>query len=384
MNLYEAIQNRKQYLSEKTIKLYAYQLLKAIQFMHKNNIFHRDIKPENILLKDDHLVLADLGSCKGIYAKPPFTEYVSTRWYRAPECIMTNGYYNYKMDMWGVGCVLFEITCLCPLFPGDNEIDQMRKIQNILGTPSQDVINIYKKYSTDPVTELNLYIFNRKGCGISKFLPHASAEFVDLLMKLLQYNPDDRYSAKQALQHAFFKEYHDIKNTNNNNNNGMLMRSFVGGDYSLSIIKSTEESQIMNGNNSNSNNNHKHKSLKQNKKNKDSSKRLIPNNYNVLPHVKRSTNGEQFSNRSGNDSYSEDNSLQMQNHQQTIKIKLPKVPNKMFSVIDNGSNNSNGNNNATTQYLKGISMMKQMNKLKQKYVSPYSQKVIFNMPPKHS
>lgn len=103
-NLYEAIKGRKSYLSEKKVKLYMYQLLKALDFMHRSGIFHRDIKPyiyynpsENILLKDDHLVIADLGSCKGIYSKPPFTEYISTRWYRAPECLLTNGHYNYKV-----------------------------------------------------------------------------------------------------------------------------------------------------------------------------------------------------------------------------------------------------------------------------------------------
>ena len=97
------------------------------------------------MLKEDHLVLADLGSCKGIYSKPPFTEYISTRWYRAPECLLTDGFYNYKMDLWGVGCVMFEMCSLFPLFPGDNEIDQISKIQNILGGFSQELINLFQK-----------------------------------------------------------------------------------------------------------------------------------------------------------------------------------------------------------------------------------------------
>lgn len=96
-NLYEAIKGRKNYLPEKKVKLYMYQLLKSLDFMHRSGVFHRDIKPENILLKEDHLKLADFGSCKGIYSKPPFTEYISTRWYRAPECLLTDGYYNYKV-----------------------------------------------------------------------------------------------------------------------------------------------------------------------------------------------------------------------------------------------------------------------------------------------
>ena len=372
MNLFEAIKDRKSYLKEKIIKLYAYQLLKALNYMHKSGIFHRDIKPENILLKDDHLVLADLGSCKGIYSKPPFTEYVSTRWYRAPECIMTNGYYNYKMDMWGVGCVLFEITTLIPLFPGDNELDQMQKIQNVLGAPSQEVLNQYKKCSFDHVNDINVST-TKKGCGINKYLSHSSPEFIDLILKMLNYNPEERLSAKQALQHHFFKDISDV-NTNSKitigmNTNQTLMKSFI--NESLSIIKSTEDSQ-------------NNIIIQKKKLNKDSSSK-IPS-Y-LLPSVKRNNNGEQHSNRSGNnDSYSEENSLGQQ-QQQPLKVKLPRLGKIKFSNVGiENKNNSivdyNSNNNCT-QYLKGVSMSKKMNMLKQKYVSPYSQKVIFNLP-KHN
>ena len=106
-NLYEAIKDRKKYLSERRAKNWIYQVLKALDFMHRNGVFHRDIKPENILVRGDQVKLADLGSCKYMYSKPPFTEYISTRWYRSPECLLTDGYYNYKMDIWGLGCVFF-------------------------------------------------------------------------------------------------------------------------------------------------------------------------------------------------------------------------------------------------------------------------------------
>jgi renal tumor antigen len=78
---------------------------------------------ENILVKDDQVKLADFGSCRGVYSQPPFTEYISTRWYRPPECLLTDGYYNHKMDYWGVGCVFFEVLALFPLFPGNDELD---------------------------------------------------------------------------------------------------------------------------------------------------------------------------------------------------------------------------------------------------------------------
>jgi len=100
-----------------------FKVLKALHHTHKNGIFHRDIKPENILIKDDTVKLIDFGSCRGIFSKLPYTEYISTRWYRPPECLLTDGYYNYKMDMWGFGCVFFELLSLFPLFPGKHELD---------------------------------------------------------------------------------------------------------------------------------------------------------------------------------------------------------------------------------------------------------------------
>ena len=117
MNIYELIRGRRHYLPEQHVKKYMYQLVKSMDHMHRNGIFHRDVKPENILISSDVLKLADFGSCRGIYSKQPYTEYISTRWYRAPECLLTDGYYGYKMDMWGVGCVMFEIIALYPLFP---------------------------------------------------------------------------------------------------------------------------------------------------------------------------------------------------------------------------------------------------------------------------
>lgn len=206
MNIYEMIRGRRQYLPEDKILHFMYQLVKGIDHMHKNGIFHRDIKPENILILNDALKLADFGSCRGIYSKQPFTEYISTRWYRAPECLLTDGYYNYKMDVWGVGCVFFEINSLYPLFPGNNELDQIHKIHNIMGTPPPDLLNKLKKHGT----HMDFDFPQKQGTGITKLLPHASPDALDLMQKLLIYNPDDRISAKQALRHPYFKEIREL------------------------------------------------------------------------------------------------------------------------------------------------------------------------------
>uniref|UniRef100_A0A8C8VLF9 MOK protein kinase n=1 Tax=Pelusios castaneus TaxID=367368 RepID=A0A8C8VLF9_9SAUR len=145
MNIYELIKGRRKPLPEKKIMNYMYQLCKSLDHMHRNGIFHRDVKPENILIKQDTLKLGDFGSCRSVYSKQPYTEYISTRWYRAPECLLTDGYYSYKMDMWSSGCVFYEITSFHPLFPGSNELDQISKIHDILGTPAKKTLNKFKQ-----------------------------------------------------------------------------------------------------------------------------------------------------------------------------------------------------------------------------------------------
>ncbi|KAB5562518.1 hypothetical protein PHYPO_G00018690 [Pangasianodon hypophthalmus] len=201
MNIYELIRGRQYPLSESKVKNYMYQLCKALDHMHSNGIFHRDVKPENILIKHDVLKLADFGSSRSVYCKPPHTEYISTRWYRAPECLLTDGYYSLKMDMWSAGCVFFEILSLNPLFPGTNEVDQVSKIHDVLGTPDSTVLQKFKQSRVMPFDFLP-----RKGCGLSQLIPHCSAPSLSLLYQMLAYDPDERISPRAALQHTCFRE----------------------------------------------------------------------------------------------------------------------------------------------------------------------------------
>lgn len=190
-----------------------WQLMKSLDHMHKKGIFHRDIKPENILIESVNeigkgLKLADFGSCRGIYSKQPYTEYISTRWYRAPECLLTDGYYGPEMDLWGAGCVMFEITSLYPLYPGSNEVDQINRIHKVLGTPSAEILN---KFKSKGASHISFDFPSQKGIGIPQLIPHASPDAIDLMIKLIKYDASERITAREAMRHPYFKEVREAE-----------------------------------------------------------------------------------------------------------------------------------------------------------------------------
>ncbi|XP_036061770.1 MAPK/MAK/MRK overlapping kinase isoform X2 [Onychomys torridus] len=200
MNIYELIRGRRHPLSEKKIMNYMYQLCKSLDHMHRNGIFHRDVKPENILVKQDVLKLGDFGSCRSVYSTQPYTEYISTRWYRAPECLLTDGFYTYKMDLWSAGCVFYEIASLQPLFPGVNELDQISKIHDVIGTPCQKTLTKFKQSRA-----MSFDFPFKKGSGIPLLTTNLSPQCLSLLHAMVAYDPDERIAAHQALQHPYFQ-----------------------------------------------------------------------------------------------------------------------------------------------------------------------------------
>ena len=402
MNLYEAIEGRKKYLPERKAKFWIYQTLKALECMHKNGIFHRDIKPENILLLKNKIKLADLGSCKGIYSKPPFTEYISTRWYRAPECLLTDGYYNYKMDIWGVGCVFYELLTLEPIFPGDDEIDQVNKINYILGSPPEELFEKFVKNSAHR-NEFNFEY--QKGIGINRYLSHVSPDVVDLISKMLIYDPDLRPTARECLNHECFKEFvqQEIKNAKKSQlnfyQNSILMKSF---NDSISV-RNDDSIQIINLNNNNTNSNYGISNYNNSKTLKTKKEASIPNmnfknandkyNYKniLLPLIKLNNINEDSK---GEDSF---NNSSISKKNQDSYLRLPKISQKksLFGGVINFMNSNefkklkhNISNHsldkvissAFTQYEKKqkINIKKRVNDVKKNYVSPYSKKIIEN------
>ena len=195
-------------LEENQIRDIMHQTLLGLSFMHKYGFFHRDMKPENLLLTRNKLKIADFGLAREIRSVPPYTEYVSTRYYRAPECILKSTNYNSPIDIWGLGCIMAEMyTHPQPLFCGSNEKEVLFRICSILGTPTHDTWN-------DGIRQANIIGMKFPTCpgtDLEKVIPGASAEAIDLMKQMIQWDPNKRATAKNLLKHPFFTN-HTIDN----------------------------------------------------------------------------------------------------------------------------------------------------------------------------
>jgi mitogen-activated protein kinase 15 len=191
-----------------------YQLLKALKYMHTANVLHRDMKPSNLLLNSECLVkVADFGLARSIaslenvnVANPVLTDYVATRWYRAPEILLGSQKYTKGVDMWSIGCILGELLGGKPMFPGTSTMNQLDKIIEVTGRPTADDITAIN--SPFAATMLESLPPSRPR-SLSDMFPGASADALDMLQKLLQFNPNKRITAEQALEHPFVGQFHN-------------------------------------------------------------------------------------------------------------------------------------------------------------------------------
>ena len=210
-DLLELMKSKKpNHLDESQIKDIIYQTLLGLAHMHKYGFFHRDMKPENLLINEKTVKIADFGLAREIRSLPPYTEYVSTRYYRAPECILKSSNYNSPVDIWAVGCIMAEMYIHPkPLFYGQNEKEVLNKICSILGTPNHEIW-------LDGIQQANLMGIkfpNNSGTDLSNIIPDASPKSIDLMKQMLQWDPNRRPTASNLLLHPFFI------NENNNNSN---------------------------------------------------------------------------------------------------------------------------------------------------------------------
>lgn len=200
-NLYQLMRDRNRLFPESSIRNIMYQILQGLAFIHKHGFFHRDMKPENLLCMGPELVkIADFGLAREIRSRPPYTDYVSTRWYRAPEVLLRSTNYSSPIDMWAVGCIMSELYTLRPLFPGSSEIDEIFKICQVLGTPKKN--NWSEGYQL--ATTMN---FRWPQCvpnNLKTLIPNASGEAIQLMRDMLQWDPKKRPTPIQALRYPYF------------------------------------------------------------------------------------------------------------------------------------------------------------------------------------
>ena len=194
----------KQELSDEHYQLILYQILRALYFLHSANIIHRDFKPSNVLINEDCTVkLCDFGMSRGIKEENILlTEYVVTRYYRAPEVMLSSHHYSKKIDVWSVGCAFVELLSKKFLFPGNNYIEQIKLIMNVLGTQDDKDLEFISNSSAKNFVKQFKNIPKK---DFKNILKSENPLAVDLVEKMLVFNPEKRYSIEQCLQHPYLK-----------------------------------------------------------------------------------------------------------------------------------------------------------------------------------
>ncbi|XP_047187263.1 serine/threonine-protein kinase ICK-like isoform X1 [Scophthalmus maximus] len=200
-NLYELMKDRTQLFPESAVRNIMFQILQGLAFIHQHGFFHRDMKPENLLCMGPELVkIADFGLAREIRSLPPYADYVSTRWYRAPEVLLRSTSYSSPIDQWAVGCIMAELYTLRPLFPGSSEVDTILKICQVVGTPKKN--DWQEGYQL--ASAMNFRWPRCDPSNLKTLIPNASPEAIRLMTDLLQWNPRKRPASAQALRYSYF------------------------------------------------------------------------------------------------------------------------------------------------------------------------------------
>jgi serine/threonine protein kinase len=198
-------------LSDEHCQFFLYQILRGLKYMHSAGILHRDLKPRNLLVNANcDLKICDFGLARPVIGDirvntSQMTDYVATRWYRAPELLLTYKTYTSAMDVWSVGCIFGELILRKPLLPGTDSNQQLEIIFNLIGTPSiEDIHKIPLLRSREKVLRMH----KRPPKDFSTLFKEANPLALDLLKKLLAFDPDKRITVEQALNHPYLESLH--------------------------------------------------------------------------------------------------------------------------------------------------------------------------------
>jgi len=187
-----------------------YQLLKGLKYLHSADIIHRDLKPSNILINSDcHIKVADFGLARSVASTGDdtnikLTDYVATRWYRAPEILLGSTKYSKAVDMWSVGCILGELIIGKAMFQGTSTLNQIEKVLELIGKPKpEDIDSVESPHAATILSSINV----SKKRSFHSFFPNASEVALDFLRRLLVFNPNNRLTVEEALRHKFVEQF---------------------------------------------------------------------------------------------------------------------------------------------------------------------------------
>ena len=261
-NLLEVLEESPRGLSPKLIRSFVFQMCKAVDYLHKNNMIHRDVKPENLLIDEDlNLKLCDFGFARKVKLNKnnnnidTMTDYVATRWYRSPELLLSGGIYGPEVDYWAIGCIMGELADGNPMFPGEDEVDQLDCIIKILGNLPEDLVSMY--YENPIFNGKELLKIKKPETLEKRYLGILSPTAIDFMKGLLELDPNKRLSGENVFKHKYFSIF--MKNNNNNinntitNNNINTNNNLNNSNSAINIKVNKDEKNINNKTNNNIN-----------------------------------------------------------------------------------------------------------------------------------
>lgn len=395
-NLLELLQEHPKGLDPGLIKKLIFQMCKSVKYLHDMSIVHRDIKPENLLVDvDNKLKLCDFGFARSIknVKNEKLTDYVATRWYRSPELLITTGYYGPEVDYWAIGCIMGELVDGDPLFPGDNEIDQLNVIQKVLGKFEDYQYEIF--YNNPHFKNAKLINVTKPETLERRYFGKLSKPAINFMKQLLHPDPKQRLNGETVFLHPYFdglvEAPIDIRDTTKTPTAGSTMNNKLTPKVLQPIINNTTNINIINYN-------------VENKEKEKNSQNMLMTSYNFNQNAENNLYGgttldKNFKTFYKGDPYnfeisgdykknvSEKQPIAIKQNKPNIKhdldmyLEKSQSPKNKKKVYDSKKTNSiileesNNNANSTTKYSKGAKMT---TTLKQVHLPLINKNYLFN------